>query len=144
MVSKRFLFIVVAFAIVLVASEIAAAKELTTKHESEVKDAKHDHDDHGYDNGYGHGGYDYGHGGYDNGYGGHDNDGHGGYDYGHGGYYNGGRHGGDHHHHHGHHGGYCKYGFCGNGGYYNRGFRCCDTLAEATAYKQAHQAQTHN
>uniref|UniRef100_A0A251RXR2 Putative glycine rich protein n=1 Tax=Helianthus annuus TaxID=4232 RepID=A0A251RXR2_HELAN len=121
-----FLFIVVAFAIVLVTSEVAAAKELTSKHESEVKDAKHDHDDHGYDN-------DYGHGGYDNGYGGHDNDGHGGYDYGHGGYYNGGRHGG-----------YCKYGCCGNGGYYSGGCRCCDTLAEATAYKQAHQAQTHN
>ncbi|MFS7999259.1 putative glycine rich protein [Helianthus anomalus] len=118
MVSKRFLFIVVAFAIVLVTSEIAAAKELTTKHESEVKDAKHDHDHHG----------------------GHDNDGHGGYDYGHGGYYNGGRHGGHHHHHHqhGHHGGYCRYGCCGNGGSYSRGCRCCDTLAEATAYNQAH------
>ncbi|KAF5758868.1 putative glycine rich protein [Helianthus annuus] len=96
MVSKRFLFIVVAFAIVLITSEIAAAKELTTKHESEVKDAKH------------------------------------------GGYYNGGRHGGHHHHHHGHRGGYCKYGCCGNGGYYSRGCRCCHTLAEATAYKQAH------
>ncbi|GKA72406.1 hypothetical protein Tco_0778622 [Tanacetum coccineum] len=77
----------------------------------EVEDAKYGRDDSGYYNG-GRGGN------YNNG------GGRG------GGYNNGGRHGGN----------YCRYGCCG-GGRYNRGCRCCSTLAEATAYKQA---QTHN
>ncbi|PWA92407.1 glycine rich protein [Artemisia annua] len=51
-----------------------------------------------------------------------------------GGRYTGGRHGGT----------YCRNGCCGSGGgLYSKGgcSRCCSTLAEATAYKQA---QTHN
>ncbi|PWA42755.1 glycine rich protein [Artemisia annua] len=48
-----------------------------------------------------------------------------------GGYNKGGRHGGN----------YCRHGCCGGGRYYKGGGKCCSTLAEATAYKQA---QTHN
>ncbi|KAK1439786.1 hypothetical protein QVD17_05606 [Tagetes erecta] len=120
MVSKRFILLAIAFAtVLLVTSEIAAAKELASNHEGLVEDAKYDHDDRGYYNG-GHGGYN-NRGGYNNGGG-------------RGGYNGGGRHGR----------GYCRYGCCGGGRYYNGGCRCCTTLAEATAYKQAHEAQTHN
>ncbi|KAL8238103.1 hypothetical protein R6Q59_019184 [Mikania micrantha] len=95
----------------------------------EVGDAKYD--DPGYYNG-GRGGYNGG--GYNNGgRGGYYNGGRGGYyNGGRGGYYNGGR------------GGYCRYGCCGGGRYYGSRCRCCSTLAESTAYKQAHDAQTHN
>ncbi|XP_076896162.1 uncharacterized protein LOC143549030 isoform X2 [Bidens hawaiensis] len=129
MASKKFLLAALAFAtVLLVISEIAAAKEVASN-ESEVKDAKYDHDDRGYGGrgGYNNGG---GRGGYNNGggRGGYNNGG------GRGGYNNGGGHGG----------GYCRYGCCGGRGYYNGGCRCCNTLAEATAYKQAHAAQTHN
>ncbi|KAI3809720.1 hypothetical protein L1987_19320 [Smallanthus sonchifolius] len=108
MVSKRFLLIALAFAaVLLITSEIAAAKELASNHESGVEDAKYDQYDHGYYNGGGRGGYHNGGGG-------------------------------------GRGRGYCRHGCCGGGRYYNGGCRCCSTLAEATAYKQAHEAQTHN
>ncbi|KAI3809721.1 hypothetical protein L1987_19321 [Smallanthus sonchifolius] len=130
MVSNRFLLIALAFAtVLLITSEIAAAKELASNHENGVEDAKYDHDDRGYYGG--RGGYNGGgRGGYYNGggRGGYNNGG------GRGGYYNGGGRGR----------GYCRYGCCGGGRYYNGGCRCCSTLAEATAYKQAHEAQTHN
>ncbi|XP_076904703.1 uncharacterized protein LOC143560249 [Bidens hawaiensis] len=99
MASKRFLLAALAFAtVLLVISEIAAAKEVASN-ESEVKDAKYDHDDRGYYNG-GRGGYgNGGQGGYYNGGGrrGYNNGG------GRGGYNNGGGRGG----------GYCRYGCCG-------------------------------
>nr|XP_043618940.1 glycine-rich protein 3 short isoform-like [Erigeron canadensis] len=115
MVSKTVLLLVLVFAtILLITSEIAAAKNLASNHdESEVEDAKYGRDDRGYYNG-GRGGN------YNNG----------------GGYNNRG----------GRRGNYCRYGCCGGGRYYN-GCRCCTTLAEAAAYKQAahdHAAQTHN
>ncbi|KAD3066618.1 hypothetical protein E3N88_34498 [Mikania micrantha] len=101
MISKKFLLFGLAFAIVLlIASEIADAKELASNHESEVEHAKNDDDD---DDGDGNGG-------------------------GSGGSYPRRRR--------------CWYGCCG--GYYYGRCRCCSTLAEATAYKQAHEAQTHN
>ncbi|KAK9056797.1 hypothetical protein SSX86_024160 [Deinandra increscens subsp. villosa] len=130
MVSKRFLLIALVFAtVILVTSEIAAAKELASNHESEVEDSKYGRDDRGY---YGGGGnYHNGGGGgrYNNGGGGNYHNGGGG-----GRYNNGGGHGG----------GYCRHGCCGGGRYYNQGCRCCSTLAEANVYKQAHQAETHN
>ncbi|KAL8238078.1 hypothetical protein R6Q59_019159 [Mikania micrantha] len=107
MISKKFLLFGLAFAIVLlIASEIADAKELASNHEThigEVEHAKNDDDDDGDGNGNGNGG-------------------------GSGGHYRGRRR--------------CWYGCCG--GYYYGRCRCCSTLAEATAYKQAHEAQTHN
>ncbi|KVI10658.1 abscisic acid and environmental stress-inducible protein-like [Cynara cardunculus var. scolymus] len=129
MASKTFLLLALAFAVVLlVSSQIAAAKDLD---ESEVEDAKYGRDDRGYYNGGGRGGYNGGgRGGYNNGGG-------------RGGYNNGGGRGG-YNHGGGRGRGYCRYGCCGGGRYYNGGCRCCSTLAEATAYKQAHEAQTHN
>ncbi|GKF10327.1 glycine rich protein [Tanacetum coccineum] len=135
MASKTFLLLALAFAVVLlISSQVSAAKEASS-HESEVEDdgtypnpyedAKYGRDDSGYYNGGRGGNYNNG-GGYNGGRGGNYNNG-GGRG---GGYNNGGRHGGN----------YCRYGCCG-GGRYNRGCRCCSTLAEATAYKQA---QTHN
>ncbi|XP_076904702.1 uncharacterized protein LOC143560248 [Bidens hawaiensis] len=115
MVSKRFLLVALAFAtVLLVISEIASANELASNHENEVEDAKYRHDDHGYYNG--------GRGGYNNG------GGRGGYNNGRG--------------YHGRGGGYCRHGCCGR--YYNGGCNCCRTLAEANAYEQAHETQTHN
>ncbi|KAI3753422.1 hypothetical protein L2E82_25474 [Cichorium intybus] len=127
MASKTFLFLGLVLAtVLLITSQVTAAKDLGSNHESEVEDAKYGRDDRGYYNG-GRGGY-YnggGRGGYNNG-GGRYNNG--------GGRYNGGGHGG----------GYCRFGCCGGGRYYNGGCRCCSTYAEATAYKQAHGAQNHN
>ncbi|KAI3753421.1 hypothetical protein L2E82_25473 [Cichorium intybus] len=103
--SKTFLLLVLALAtVLLITSNMAAAKDLASNHDGGVEDAKYGRDDHGYYNGR------------------------------HGGYNNGGGRGG----------GYCRFGCCGGGRYYNRGCRCCSTYAEATAYKQAHVAQTHN
>ncbi|KAL7593764.1 hypothetical protein Lser_V15G34829 [Lactuca serriola] len=123
MSSKTFLLLALVLATILfISSEMAAAKNLESNNHSEVEDAKYGGDDRGYNNGGG--GYNNGGGGYNNG-GGRYNNG--------GGRYNGGRGGG-----------YCRYGCCGGGRYYNGGCRCCSTYAEATAYKQAHEAQTHN
>ncbi|KAI7729662.1 hypothetical protein M8C21_015755 [Ambrosia artemisiifolia] len=109
MVSTRFLLIALAIATVLcITSEIAAAKDLASNHDSDIEDAKYDH---GYNGG--------GRGGYNNGGG-------------RGGYYNGRGRGR----------GYCRHGCCGR--YYNGGCSCCRTLEEANAYKQAHEAETHN
>ncbi|TLN28531.1 hypothetical protein FED16_19040 [Acinetobacter baumannii] len=135
MASKTFLLLALAFAVVLlISSQVSAAKEASS-HESEVEDAKYGRDDRGYNGG--RGGYNNG-GGYNGGRGGYNNGG--GYNGGRGGYHNGGGRGG--YNNGGRHGGnYCRYGCCGGGRYYNGGCRCCSTLAEATAYKQA---QTHN
>ncbi|KAI3753424.1 hypothetical protein L2E82_25476 [Cichorium intybus] len=124
MASKTFLLLALVLATVL----------LITYLTSEIEDAKYGRDDRGYYNG-GRGGYNNGGGrGYNNGGGrGGYNNGGGRYNNG-GGRYNGGGHGG----------GYCRFGCCGGGRYYNGGCRCCSTYAEATAYKQAHEAQTHN
>ncbi|KAL7591441.1 hypothetical protein Lser_V15G34828 [Lactuca serriola] len=126
MSSKTFLLLALVLATILfISSEMAAAKNLeSNNHRSEVEDAKYGGDDRGYNNGGG--GYNNGGGRYNNG-GGRYNNG--------GGRYNGGG---------GRGGGYCRYGCCGGGRYYNGGCRCCSTYAEATAYKQAHEAQTHN
>ncbi|KAI3769594.1 hypothetical protein L6452_00703 [Arctium lappa] len=105
-------------------NSLEQSNEWTT---GEVEDAKYGRDDRGYYNGGGRGGY-YnggGRGGYHNGGG-------------RGGYYNGGGHGG-YNHGGGRGGGYCRYGCCGGGRYYNGGCRCCSTAAEATVYEQAHQ-----
>ncbi|KAF5758867.1 putative glycine rich protein [Helianthus annuus] len=117
MVSKRFLLIALAFAtVLLITSEIAAAKELASNNKGEVEDAKYDRGYNGGPGGYYNGG---GRGGYNNGGG-------------RGGYYNGGGRGRRH----------CRHGCCGR--YYNGGCSCCRTLEEANAYKQAQEAQTHN
>ncbi|CAH1454689.1 unnamed protein product [Lactuca virosa] len=132
MSSKTFLLLALALATILfLSSEMVAAKDLESNNDSEVEDAKYGGDDSGYYNG-GRGGYNNGGGGYNNG-GGRYNNGGGRYNNG-GGRHNGGSRGG----------GYCRYGCCGGGRYYNGGCRCCGTYAEATAYKQAHEAQTHN
>ncbi|XP_042752169.1 dormancy-associated protein 2-like [Lactuca sativa] len=137
MSSKTFLLLALVLATILfISSEMAAAKNLEPNNHSEVEDAKYGGDDRGYNNGGG--GYNNGGGGYNNGGGGYNNGG-GRYNNGGGRYNNGGgRYNG------GRGGGYCRYGCCGGGRYYNGGCRCCSTYAEATAYKQAHEAQTHN
>ncbi|KAL7593759.1 hypothetical protein Lser_V15G34824 [Lactuca serriola] len=118
MSSKTFLLLALALATILfISSEMAAAKNLESNNHSEVEDAKYGGNDRGYNNGGGR--YNNGGGRYNNG----------------GGRYNGGG---------GRGGGYCRYGCCGGGRYYNGGCRCCSTYAEATAYKQAHEAQIHN
>ncbi|CAH1450204.1 unnamed protein product [Lactuca virosa] len=139
MSSKTFLLLALALATILfISSEMAAAKDLESNNDSEVEDAKYGGDDRGYYNG-GRGGYNNGGGGYNNG-GGRYNNGGGNYNNGGGRYNNGGgRYNGG-----GRGGGYCRYGCCGGGRYYNGGCRCCSTYADATAYKQAHEAQTHN
>ncbi|CAH1454690.1 unnamed protein product [Lactuca virosa] len=105
MASKTFLLLALALAtVLLITSEMAAARDLASNHDSELEDGKYGRDDRGYYNG------------------------------GHGGYNNGGGHGR----------GRCRYGCCGGGRYYNGGCRCCSTSTEATAYKQAHEVQTHN
>ncbi|KAI3809715.1 hypothetical protein L1987_19315 [Smallanthus sonchifolius] len=110
MASKTFFLLALAFAVVLlITSEVAAAKGLASKPDSEVDDHGHE----GYHKGGGGRGYNVGgrHGGH-----------HGG---GHGDHGKGGRHG------------VCKYGCCGGGRYkYVGSCKCCSTSAEATAYKQ--------
>ncbi|KAI3769592.1 hypothetical protein L6452_00701 [Arctium lappa] len=123
MASRTFLLLALAFAVVLlVTSEVAAAKDLASNPDSEIDGRG------GYNKGGGGGGYNNGgggHGGYNNG------GGHGGYNNGggRGGYNNGGGHGGRG-------GGYnrCRHGCCG--GRYHGGCKCCSSFAEATAYKQ--------
>ncbi|KAI3753425.1 hypothetical protein L2E82_25477 [Cichorium intybus] len=123
MASRSFLLLALAFAVVLlIVSEVAAAKELASNDNSEINDSGRG----GYNNGGGRGGYNNG-----GGRGGHDNGG------GRGGYNNGGGRGG---HDNGGGRGYnkgCRYGCCGGGRYNNKGgCKCCSTFEEATAYKQ--------
>ncbi|KAJ9560997.1 hypothetical protein OSB04_006157 [Centaurea solstitialis] len=113
MASRTFLFLALAFSVLLlVTSEVAAAKDLASNPDSQIN---------------GHGGHDNdGDGGHDNdGDCGHDNDDH---------HHHHFRH--HHHHHHGggrHHGG-CGFGCCG--GRDHGGCKCCSSFEEATAYKQ--------
>ncbi|CAI9262624.1 unnamed protein product [Lactuca saligna] len=108
MATRAFLLFALAFAVVLlVASEVAAAKELTENTDSQINDSGHSR----YSGGGGHGG-----GGYKGGRGGHNNGG------GRGGHNNGGGSKG------------CRHGCCGGRGY--KGCKCCSTFEEAVAYKQ--------
>ncbi|KAI3675168.1 hypothetical protein L1987_84754 [Smallanthus sonchifolius] len=118
MASKTFLLLALAFAVVLlITSEVAAAKGLASKPDSEVDDRGHG----GYHKGGGGGGYNSGGRGEHGKGGGHGDHGKG-----------GGRGGGG-----GRHGGGCKYGCCGGGSYnHGGGCKCCSTFEEATAYKQ--------
>ncbi|KAI3809716.1 hypothetical protein L1987_19316 [Smallanthus sonchifolius] len=136
MASKTFLLLALALAVVLlITSEVAAAKDLASNPGSEVDDRGRG----GYYNGGGGGGGGYGKGGGRGGYGGghgkgggrgggggggRGGGGGGGRGGGGGGGGGGGRHGG------------CRYGCCGGGRYYGGGCKCCSTFAEATAYKQ--------
>ena len=116
MASRSFLLLALAFAVVLlVASEMAAAKDLASKRDSEIDGGGYNNGGGGYNNGGGRGGYNNGggRGGYNNGGG-------------RGGHNGGGGGGG---------GRGCRYGCCG-GRYNHGGCKCCSTFAEATAYKQ--------
>ncbi|KAL7592245.1 hypothetical protein Lser_V15G34831 [Lactuca serriola] len=109
MATRAFLLLALAFAVVLlITSEVAAAKELAENTDSQINvDSGHSR----YSGGGGHGG-----GGYKGGRGGHDNGG------GRGGHNNGGGSKG------------CRHGCCGGRGY--KGCKCCSTFEEAVAYKQ--------
>ncbi|CAH1434993.1 unnamed protein product [Lactuca virosa] len=117
MATRAFLLLALAFAVVLlITSEVAAAKDLAENTDSQINDSGHSRYSGG--GGHGGGGYKGGRGGRNNGggHGGHDNDG------GRGGHNNGGGSKG------------CRHGCCGRRGY--KGCKCCSTFEEAVAYKQ--------